>query len=96
MEEPDASLDRSNHPPNKPTRPVDTKPRGWLLFASGLVIALVFGIYLWVEALKRGNAATPLWLGVAFGLIIAGFGLYRRLAGPSKLDFAEGGTNVSE
>ncbi|MGJ9403132.1 hypothetical protein [Arthrobacter sp. KK5.5] len=97
MEEPDASLDRSNHPPNPQTEPVDTQPRGLLLFGVGLAVALLFGIYLWIRASDEGGTlASPIWIGVAFGLIMAGFGLYRRLTGPSKLDFAKGGTNVSE
>ncbi|MET1033726.1 MAG: hypothetical protein ABWX68_00600 [Arthrobacter sp.] len=92
----DASEDRSNHPRNQPTQPVDQRPQGLLLGFAGLIIALLFGIFIWLDADQAGGLATPMWIGVLFGLIIAGFGFFRRIHGPSKLDFPDGGSNVSE
>lgn len=77
--------------------PRGTEPRGMKLALFGVVVIVLFGAYLVVMAIKRAPVDNPVWLGLILGVIMLGYGLYRRLRGPGALDFPEeGGTNVEQ
>ncbi len=82
----------THQPGETPRRPF-VKRRGMGLVITGIVLMVLFGIYIIVGKSPGEGLATPVWLGVALGLIMTGFGVYRLIAGPGALDNPEGGTN---
>lgn len=80
----------------KPPRwPQGTKPAGAVLAITGAIIIVVFGAYLIVMSLNGATVASPVWIGIVFGLAMVVYGTYRRLRGPGALDFPEeGGTHA--
>ncbi|MFJ2619313.1 hypothetical protein [Glutamicibacter sp. NPDC087344] len=65
----------------------------------GLVIggALVAALFLaFIFAVPHGSAAevTPLWLGAIWAMLSMLWGVFRLVAGPSKLDHPHGGTDA--
>ena len=82
----------TQQPGGNPQKPL-LKRRGVGLIVTGILVMILFGIYIIVGKSPGEGLATPVWLGVALGLIMTGFGVYRALAGPGALDNPEGGTN---
>lgn len=75
--------------------PRGMEPTGVKLAIAGVIVAVVFGVYLLIQGLNGASMASPVWLGVILGLLMMAYGIYRRLRGPGALDFPEeGGTNV--
>ena len=69
------------------------KRRGAPLMLTGIILVIVFGLFIWIGRDPGEGYATPMWIGVFLGLGMAGYGLYRALEGPGMLDFPHGGTN---
>lgn len=77
--------------------PRGKEPSGMKLAIAGVIVVVVFGAYLMIQALNGASMASPVWLGVILGLIMVAYGIYRRVRGPGALDFPEeGGTNVQQ
>ncbi|MBM6621615.1 hypothetical protein JTF08_08360 [Micrococcaceae bacterium RIT802] len=75
--------------------PRGAQPTGTKLAMAGIIVVIVFGAYILIQALNGASMASPVWLGVILGLVMVAYGIYRRLRGPGALDFPEeGGTNV--
>lgn len=81
-----------NESANTGTRPFFRR-RGAVLMVTGLILVIVFGLFIWIGRDPGEGYATPMWVGVFIGLGMAGYGLYRALKGPGMLDFPRGGTN---
>lgn len=79
-------------PRRRPTKPF-FKRRGGPLLITGIILMVFFGLYIMADHEPGDSLATPIWLGVALGLGMAGYGLYRTLMGPGMLDNPRGGTN---
>ena len=45
------------------------------LILAGLLLAVLFAVFAWIVGLESG-ALSPIVIGVGFGLILAGFGIY--------------------
>jgi hypothetical protein len=71
------------------------KNRGAVLIIAGALIGIVFIIFIWLGMDSEQGLFTPMWLGVAVGVIMIGFGVFRlvRKQGPTEF---HGGTNVSD
>lgn len=67
--------------------------RGLWLLIGGLVVAGFFLTFLLISQ-SAATSLTPMWIGVAWGALMAVWGLYRLLKGPSKLDHPQGGTDA--
>ena len=61
---------------------------------TGLLVMVVFGAFIYTQFAAGLDTASPMWLGVAFGAIMFGYGLFRWFHGPSALDHPHGGTNA--
>jgi len=87
------SSDSFNHPAHVgAAQPM--RRSGLILALTGLLVMILFGVFI-LSGLALGlNAATPVWIGVAFGAIMFGYGLFRWFHGPSALDHPYGGTNA--
>lgn len=89
-------LERSNvmtlEPEKRHTQPF-FKRHGAPLLITGLILMVVFGLSIMAGKQPGEGLATPMWVGVALGLGMAGYGLYRALLGPGMLDHPYGGTN---
>lgn len=77
---------------SRPTKPF-FKRRGAPLMLTGIILVIVFGLFIMVGKEPGEGLATPVWIGVALGLGMTGYGLYRALAGEGMLDNPQGGTN---
>lgn len=67
--------------------------RGVPLAITGFLVAVLFALYAFIGQDPGEGWRTPLLIGVFFGVIMLGFGIYRALKGPSALDYPRGGTN---
>jgi hypothetical protein len=89
-------LERSNvmtlEPGKRPTTPFFTR-RGASLLITGLILIVVFGLSIMAGKRPGEGLVTPMWVGIALGLGMAGYGLYRALIGPAMLDHPSAGTN---
>lgn len=81
----------TTEPGQAPKRPF-FKRRGAPLLITGVILIIVFGLFILADMEPGQNAFTPMWIGVLFGAGIAGYGLYRALKGPGMLDDPRGGT----
>ena len=85
--------DSFNHPAHAGA-PQTMRRTGLILTLTGLLVMLVFGAFIYAQFAAGLDMASPMWLGVAFGAIMFGYGLFRWFHGPSALDHPHGGTNA--
>lgn len=74
-------------------KPMAKRRKGSGLLIAGLLITVLFVVFMFLGQDPGQGLKTPVWIGVAFGGIMALFGLYRMVKGPSPLDHPGGGTN---
>jgi hypothetical protein len=82
----------STQPGQSNEKPFFQRP-GVPLMVTGLILMIVFGLFIMAGRQPGEGLATPMWVGVLLGVGMAGYGLYRALKGPGMLDSPRGGTN---
>lgn len=81
----------SNEPGQAPKKPF-FKRRGAPLLITGVILIVVFGLFILADSEPGQGGFTPMWIGVLLGAGMAGYGLFRALKGPGVLDNPRGGT----
>ncbi|WP_411731849.1 hypothetical protein [Paeniglutamicibacter sp.] len=66
--------------------------QGAPLMVTGIILVIVFGLFIMAGREPGEGFMTPMWIGVLLGLGMTGYGLYRALKGPGMLDNLEGDT----
>ncbi|MBV1781348.1 hypothetical protein KRR55_19780 [Paeniglutamicibacter sp. ABSL32-1] len=79
--------------PGEPSKKPFFQRRGAPLMITGVILIIVFGLFIMADRQSGESLASPMWIGVLLGLGMAGYGLYRALKGPGMLDNPRGGTN---
>lgn len=64
------------------------------LMIAGAIIAIGFAAFLLFMPGAGTTSPSPLWIAVAWGLLMVIFGIYRAIRGRSSLDHGRGGTNA--
>ncbi|WP_313811281.1 hypothetical protein [Glutamicibacter sp.] len=64
------------------------------LIIGGAIIAMLFLAFIYVVPHSSPSDATPLWIGAIWAMLAMCWGLFRFVAGPSKLDHLHGGTDA--
>lgn len=67
--------------------------RGAGILITGFLLAALFGANITVGKDPGEGLNNPVWIGVFFGVLIMGYGLYRAIKGSGMLDYPQGGTN---
>lgn len=64
------------------------------LCAGGALTALIFLAIIFWFPIGLVPSMNPLWIVVAWGAMLMCWGIFRLIAGPSRLDHLAGGTNA--
>lgn len=76
-------------------KPQPNKMRPGLgLIITGAVIALGFAAFLLLTPGNTITSRSPLWIAVAWGVLMVLYGAYRAVRGKSRLDHPRGGTDA--
>lgn len=70
------------------------KHLGTGMIIGGALIAALFLVFIFIAPIEPAGAASPLWIGAIWGLLSMCWGIFRFVAGPSKLDHPHGGTDA--
>lgn len=64
------------------------------LIIGGALIAMLFFAFIFAVPHTGPTDTAPLWLGAIWALLAVVWGMFRFVAGPSKLDHLHGGTGA--
>lgn len=64
------------------------------LAAGGALFAIMFSVAIFWVPMGVAPSMNPLWIIVAWGTMLMCWGVFRMIAGPSRLDHFNGGTNA--
>lgn len=77
----------------RPEKAAGRKHLGLGLLIGGLIILVFFLAFLLIPQ-NADKSMSPMWIGVAWGGLMAIWGLFRMIKGPSKLDHPRGGSDA--